>query len=721
MRRPALVVLSGVVAALSPAACGVDDPGLGGIIDAVADTRDAVAADALEALDTRGADGADDALEDVAPDVADDVPIADTDRSDGADTAEVFVPPPCPWQPYGEGLRGGRVGWVGYDGRAQPTVYATTGPLLFRSADEGATWQRWAESETPLGRLAFVPDDPKGILAGTGSGLFASRDGGLSFASRSLEGLGLSALLVHPAAPRRVFAGTLGAGIFRSLDGGDFWGAFNVGVPLSVVTAFAAPAGDADVVLATVGLLNEQLGFDDRGLILRTANGGLSWTTVFDDAAFGFDVTFCDADTAYAAVRRGVAKSVDGGVSWAVTPGFGTRDVIRVVASADCETVYAAVYAVGAFRSDDGGETAVGPLLEGFEVEPQRFNADAMALDPEDPDHVFIANYAGLWETRDGAASWALTEVGQGVDGHILAASRGESPALWLASYGSGLWRRGTGEGAWSRVPAAAFPRDFIYGLWVNPVDGDEVYVSAIPDLWRSRDGGESFENLGVFGNVFNLARLDDGRVFAVTQTRGIYRLDAPDGAFSQVNAGLEPWATSAGTFIDTRSVLAVGDGVVLVGTNGRGILRSADGGESWEVTAGAGLGSASVLALVRSEARADAPIYALAAAVGIYRSDDLGQSWVLGTTGFQSLALNGLAADPGSDSIFVSTSADGIYRSEDGATWRPFDRYCLPMAGAGPLLVVDDGVARTLIGAATASRVVTHDLGPSTSRRARE
>ncbi|MCB9734371.1 MAG: hypothetical protein H6745_17410 [Deltaproteobacteria bacterium] len=523
--------------------------------------RRRIVLDTFVAPDTPKPADVDDVAEDtVPPDVGEDTLIADTAPEDTADTAEVFVPPPCPWDLHGEGLNGGRVAWVGYDGRAQPALYATTGPLLFRSADDGASWQRWAESVTPLQKLAFVPDDPKQILAISGSGLLESRDGGLTFASKALSGFGLTDVLVHPAAPRRVFAGTLAAGIFRSVDGGDAWSAANVGVPLSLTKALAGSSGDAGVVVAAIEMLNESLGAANVGALLRTTDGGAHWATVLDGITWGMDVTFCDATTAYAAVRRGLAKSEDAGATWTIVPGFGVMDVSDIAVSADCQRIYASVYAVGLFRSEDGGDTAVGPLLDGFAIEPQRFNADAIAIDPADSDHVFVANYGGLYETGDAGESWALTSVGQGIDAVSIASSPDAPGVVWLSSYRGGpvAPRRG-GRRGWARVPSLALPRDFLYGVWVNPSDGDEVYAGAIPELWRSRDGGRTFENLDVRGNVLGMAWLDDGRALAVTQTRGILRLDAPDGAFAQSNGDLAPWPTAVGNVLDTRSVLAVG------------------------------------------------------------------------------------------------------------------------------------------------------------------
>jgi photosystem II stability/assembly factor-like uncharacterized protein len=91
-------------------------------------------------------------------------------------------------------------------------VYAADGGALFRSADAGAHWDRVAEAPQQ-GLITDLVAGPDGTLyaATTNTGVYASPDG-LVWTSLSdgLSSLAVDDLLLDPAAPGRLFAGTEG-------------------------------------------------------------------------------------------------------------------------------------------------------------------------------------------------------------------------------------------------------------------------------------------------------------------------------------------------------------------------------------------------------------------------------------------------------------------------------------------------------------------------------
>jgi len=651
---------------------------------------------------------------DASPDAADAADAADPTDAIGDAVPDTSIPPPpeCPWKPYDEGLRGGAVRSVAFDPRTPDVVFATTGAVLHRSVDRGETWQRWSESEFGIRDLEFAPHDIKRIMASSGGGVLESNDGGLTFELKALQGFQTHSLLMHPASPQRVLAGTNGAGILRSSDGGASWGAVNSGVPLARVVALAAPDDDPERILAGIALLNPNLGATGQGQVLLSRNGGAAWEVAIAGVGWGNDIVYCTADTVFAAVRKGVARSDDGGETWETLPAFGALDVLNIGVSPDCETIHAAAYQVGMFRSDDGGLTASGPHLEGIDLQPDRFATNRVAIDPADRDRVLIATYGGLYVSADGGERWRLSDVGQGIAGLSLAADPSDPARLLMTSWGTGVWTRpGPGE-AWGRLASTALPRDFIFSASaVEGASGPSLYVGTVPDLWRSDADGASFSPLALPGNVFHVVALPSGDLLAATQTGGLRR-SADDGeTWAPSNGDLTPWATPNGTFIDARRIAVLpGGDRILVGTQAGGVLISDDDGHTWgapETIAGR-----SVIDLAVDPHDGDT-VYGLAPSRGVYVSHDRGDTWTLHTSGLANLALNDMAIDPVSGAIFVSTASSGVYRSMDAASWLPFDRWCLPVAGFGPLAIMEDGEGRWLVGAAAGSRVYRHRLGP--------
>ncbi|TNF24900.1 MAG: hypothetical protein EP329_24020 [Deltaproteobacteria bacterium] len=631
-------------------------------------------------------------------DTREDTETADTlEAQDVADTVEAdSAGPTCPWSDYGEELVGGPVSWVGFDPRneAGDVAFNVAGAVLSRSTSGGATWERWSESELGFGALAFPRDEAKGIFAASGVGLLHSADGGVTFEQYALNGTGIASLMIHPKPEfaHRMFVGEHGGGIKRSDDHGEHWVGLNVGVPLMTVRSFGSPPGLPDVVVAGGILLNANLGFSSAGVLLYSGTGGLSWEVVEDGIGWADDVTFCGAETVYAAARKSVARSDDGGLTWSLVPGFAGLDVVHIAVASDCETVYAMVYTKGVYRSFDRGETAEGPFTEGLGLEPGRENANRLVVHPVDGATVFAATYAGLLVSYDSGATWATLDGGTGVAMHDLEVSDAAPGRLLGATWGTGVWRREGPEEPWQREAPAAFPRDFVYAVHADPANADRWFAASTTELWRTKDGGASYEQAGLQGsNVFDMAFLGSGTILAATQVSGVQRSTDGGTTWTPSNDGLAAFETAAGTFIDARHLVVTGDGVEYLGTNGGGLFVRDSPSASW-TRLGADAGIVHVDELLVVEGTPDA-LY-VATDAGIARSTDAGATWSIETSGLASLDINGLAVDPGTGRLYAATFADGVYWSDDGAVWKPLDRYCVPVGGFDDLVVVadDDG-----------------------------
>ena len=119
---------------------------------------------------------------------------------------------------------------LGLDPAQPATLYAgTTGGAVFRSTDDGVTWQRLAPTgDFPIrdiaviGQLVLASSDA-GTNDGVG-GVFRSVDGGASWAfagpTAGITNGIVRPVAIDPANPSVMLAGTNG-GLFRSADGGS--------------------------------------------------------------------------------------------------------------------------------------------------------------------------------------------------------------------------------------------------------------------------------------------------------------------------------------------------------------------------------------------------------------------------------------------------------------------------------------------------------------------
>ena len=252
----------------------------------------------------------------------------------------------------------------------------------------------------------------------------------------------------------------------------------------------------------------------------------------------------------------------------------------------------------------------------------------AVAGDPADPmSFYFGACAGGIWKTGDGGVYWRNVSDGflksatigalavAPSDPNVVYAGTGETTIRIDVSFGDGVYRSRDAGRTWQHVGLAA--THHIGRICVHPSDPDLVYVAALGDafgpneergVYRSRDGG------GTWSKV-------------------LYR-SADAGAVDLCMDPNNPRVLYAACWEARRSFWHLNSG-----GPGSGLLRSVDGGDTWQELTGAkadnGLpkGKLGKLGVSVSGARAGR-VWALIEAegdkTGLYRSDDHGERWTL-------------------------------------------------------------------------------------------
>jgi photosystem II stability/assembly factor-like uncharacterized protein len=186
-----------------------------------------------------------------------------------------------------------------------------------------------------------------------------------------------------------------------------------------------------------------------------------------------------------------------------------------------------------------------------------------------------------------------------------------------------------------------------ITALAVDPHWPDTIYAgAALGGVWRSDDRGRTWTPMS-----------DREPLLAV----GALALDTRQPGLLLVGLGESNVAL--------RNLVRRGDRVVS-GDRGNGIMRSVDGGRSWESIPSAELGDAAFASLARTSS---GPITITLAATtrGVFRSRDNGASWAALDIAPQrdgtSLVATDVVVDPKrTGRAFVALWAQGIYRTED-------------------------------------------------------
>jgi hypothetical protein len=307
-----------------------------------------------------------------------------------------------------------------------------------------------------------------------------------------------------------------------------------------------------------------------------------------------------------------------------------------------------------------------------------------------------------------------------------LAVNPNNPSVLYMGTAQGGVWRSGDGGNTWTPL----FDKQLSLGIGepagiaVDPSDSDTVYVgtsgrvgSAEPDtlsqpaagLFKSTDGGASWNSIGSFGNQWI-------NVIIVDPASGVLYLASSKGVFTSQDAGIT-WTAATGISGDTRSLALdlstpANARILHAGVAGSGVFRSKDSGRTFSQTLSAttaavatALGGKSftrvVVALAPPTSPADVNgvqvIYVTMAGgygvtpdpVGVFLSTDQGATWTLqGGAGISGTTYGGYALDMAVD---PASPGDGLtdiiyfgcqnqFKSTDaGATFNGF-----PAPGVG-------------------------------------
>lgn len=324
-------------------------------------------------------------------------------------------------------------------------VYAADGQEVRASPNQGQMWAPTSLSARSLTCVSSSPFLDSLLLAGGIGGLFKSTDGGNTWSLAGLGDQGVTAIALSQESARTMYAATSIGGVFRSEDGGSTWQAINAGLPSDF-------RGET---LAVSSVRPEILYAGGRGGLFRSEDGGDTWQKLpidqlspyFPTEISSVFVDPSDPNIIYASVAMvGIARSIDGGLSWVLTGLRGGQTILAFAADASRPGLVVAS-GPGVFKSTDSGQTWTATGLADLCV-------DSLLLDPDSPEEIYAGTYApstldhgAVYVSEDGGITW--TALGAGMPTycsvHGLSISSGSSKTLHVAAGGNGY----EGEQGW--------------------------------------------------------------------------------------------------------------------------------------------------------------------------------------------------------------------------------------------------------------------------------
>ena len=356
--------------------------------------------------------------------------------------------------------------------------------------------------------------------------------------------------------------------------------------------------------------------------------------------------------------------------------------------------------------------------------------------------------------------SWRMVGPMRGGRTRAVAGVPSQPSVFYIGAVNGGVWKTDDAGRSWRPIFDAQ-PTQSIGAIAVAPSDPNIIYVASgegllRPDLsvgngiYRSRDAGRTWSHLGLTEGQ-QIAELaidphDPSRLFAAVlghpygpnPERGIYRSrdagaswervlykDADTGASAVAIDPLHPEVVYAGLW---QARLGPWEDKNEFNGTGGGLFKSTDGGSSWRRLSG---GLPATLAQVNIAIAPSTPQrlylsvgtsepgdYSSSAGLGVFRSDDGGESWTRITTDPRpALRIGGgdlavLRVDPTNADVLYSASLVTMKSTDGGRSWRPLrgapggdDYQNLWISPSDPriiALVSDQGAVITLNGGET-------------------
>ncbi len=623
--------------------------------------------------------------------------------------------------------------------------------LLSAFADSG-TWRQvgpggggWLES------VLVSRHDARRMFVGCDvAGVFVSEDAGRSYlcGTAGLEHFFIEAMAEHPSNPDFILAGTLG-GVFRSTDRGRTWKPCRKGFPPVNDYVHSCPIAR---ILSVPGRPSSFLAFrgNPRGMggasinvpeVYRTDDAGETWRRIDTAGELPGKTRIMDAaltsgkpfGLVVSTSGKGVYRSEDGGVHWRAANEGLPHLRLRHIASAPSNpnVIYVALalsagklpWDAGVYKSVDGGRT----WRDASNGLPRRAGTkgnnmlgswtNCLAVDPRNADVVYAGQNGwvtpGVWKTEDGGKSWKcvydnnkrmgwLNFWGPSVEclsvGSIppYAVAFGTSGYVMRSEDGGANWRQCyTRENADGTASSIGLETTCLHEIVPDSECAGRFFLCYYDiGLFITEDGGATSRHA-----VKGIRHPDSNNCFGVAQARdernnlwaAVGQWHGNDGTVVRSRDGGESWEylpATNGWVRATPEDLVIVDGVhsyaLACRARGRGIVVSPNGGESWRyVTTNALPRVKSVSALTA----ADGVLYAGVSADGsrfgeVWKSEDRGESWTRLTPADLPLPLvHGVSVRGGQ--MLVATRefyqhasrrylGGGVWHSVDGgATWK--------------------------------------------------
>lgn len=241
---------------------------------------------------------------------------------------------------------------------------------------------------------------------------------------------------------------------------------------------------------------------------------------------FGLAAVPTDSDIIFLACGNGVLRTLDGGATWKVTTGWRVTEVLDVVVDPNAPNHVYIASAYGIWRSSDLGDSW-DQMNRGIPT-PEATFTPTLAMDRRYAGHLVAGSEEGLFRTTNGALEWSAVGP-RGVAIRDVVQSPAD-PDLWLAgTEDHGVLISRDGGKSWT-FDETARTLGNVYAIAPHPTDANHIAAAGYAGrVHRTTDGGRTWRVVGTVEHPVHALAFEPGssqRLWAGTMGDGVYYSD---------------------------------------------------------------------------------------------------------------------------------------------------------------------------------------------------
>src|SRR5579859_5615571 len=305
---------------------------------------------------------------------------------------------------------------------------------------------------------------------------------------------------------------------------------------------------------------------------------------------------------------------------------------------------------------------------------------DHIVIDPSDPRNMIVAGWnaqlpdsdGDLYRSHDAGKTWEIVADLHGKSLRALSMAASD-PKIVVVGALDGIYRSRNSGHDFERIsPVNHAEIKNVESIAIDPVNPDVIYAGTWHLPWKTEDGGKTWHNIkkGVIddSDVFSIVidRAQPANIF-ISACSGIYRSDSAGELFRKIQ-GI-PYSARRTRMLQMDPT---DHNIVYAGTT-EGLWKTADGGATWKHMTGSNIIINDVLIDPRQPSR----VLLATDRSGVLASDDGGVTFTASNRGFTHRQAAALLVDRGSSNVLYAGVLNdkefgGVFVSRDaGQTWK--------------------------------------------------